>query len=287
LQEFKKKLCKKSENVSVGEEEMHDISTDASKSTSHKSSADYKTAELLVQAGFDAIRRLQENYILKPYGQDGDGNLVYSILHDGFGPALDKWGEIAQEDFNDVRFSVVEIYGRYYNWKYPIQGITLKGNSWIGCALSEVTFQEVTFRNCRFDGTWFNGCSFIDCKFEGCYLLATGFDGCTWKNVMVVSDCDCRGLLVQKSIWSGVKFTSSNLSSGVIENITLDGNLHFDACIVHYGQIRSFHGKKTHISAHKCDLYGALFSDYDEKDPQRFSDNHISENITQGPPKKT
>ncbi|MFX1521173.1 MAG: pentapeptide repeat-containing protein [Promethearchaeota archaeon] len=257
-----------------------------------------RKAYCLALAGFEAIQKLRESNILKLSGilklseQEKYSNFIYSVSHDAYGPSIDAWGEVAQSKVNDTLYSVVDIHGKSMTWKDTVKNIDLVKKNWIGCYFSEITFKKVKFINCNFRGSWFEECSFIGCSFRNCTLSGAGFKSGIWENV-TFDNCRAPSLYINEVKWRDVKFISTkdekesctNLSNATIKNIILDGNFQLNDCIVHYAQIEAFSKVKDkwNISAHKSDLYGALFCDYDVKDTENFNCYNVNEYINNPP----
>ncbi len=184
----------------------------------------------VTRAGFDAIRVLTDNRILKHQGHDEHGYPILTLQHDGFGPALAEWGELAQSQPEDVLFSAVATCGSFIEWKRPVCGkpadkMQVKRMDLIGCWLKGVRFEDVEFTNCTMDGTWFNDCTFVRCSFVGCNLRAIGFLGGYWEDT-TFQGCDAKSSLIKEIKWNGVHLMQgTDISIGVFSNFVFAGNV--------------------------------------------------------------
>lgn len=108
-----------------------------------------------------------------------DGVPVVTLIHDGFGPALNAWAEEMQRDpaffFTAlVGESGTSVLGGTEDAARPVVGtelgVTADALQWSGCSIDYTDFRDVTFRNCDFRGTVFYGCGFDNVSFVNCYL---------------------------------------------------------------------------------------------------------------------
>lgn len=240
-------------------------------------------------AGFKAIEYLIDGNILKSYGSDEHGNPIYSLQHDGYGPALTEWCEDPRRRENDVLTSRVGVYGFQIRRYTDIQNTNLKEVIWEGCDIRGISSNNVTFENCKFTGSYFEDCVFNNCEFKDCKFDGTVFIGGKFKDVKF-SNSAARGLVVKGMEWQNVVLHDCDLTSAVTQSITLDGNLRIEACTVLYAQIYRFKTKVTgnapDITATGCNLHGALFEDYNERDSTHFCNcSNVTIYTTQAPKK--
>ncbi|MBI2839281.1 MAG: pentapeptide repeat-containing protein [Acidobacteria bacterium] len=250
-------------------------------------------AEVLGRAAFVALGRLEFGNVLKCHGVDERGNRVLALQHDGFGPALDRWGEMARSGIEDAFWSVVGCYGHPIRdgivgkpKDHAVEKEEVKDLVWKACFLENVNFHNVRFLKCDFAGSWIEDCDFIHCEFVECKLPAVGFRGCTvsetefrrcelqsvafmasrWKNVSLVDKCDARGMLVKDGCeWSGkIEFENAALTSATIEDLKLKGHLRMTGCTLCYAQLKHFDAADLEeVEIENCGLHGALVADYD------------------------
>lgn len=125
----------------------------------------------------------------------GDRTAMVSLIHDGFGDALESWSE--RETRSDVPLAVLSLTapaGRAFMWwdleqEHPRAwgqlcgteddpkvhvNISLQGNSVIGAH-----FKGVVFANCDFRGAYFHKCTFEGVAFLNCRLDGSMLSDCT------------------------------------------------------------------------------------------------------------
>lgn len=116
------------------------------------------------------------------------GRTVVSLVHDGFGPALEAWAtRVGTEPWIAVS-SLVAFEGRRFDWASrsgaPFQNSQdnpryLVNTRWRYCRIIGATFRSVVFMNCDFRGAIFQGCSFEGVTFVNCLLDGAVFERCT------------------------------------------------------------------------------------------------------------
>lgn len=279
-----------------GTRDGSDISMDVKTPTE----AQRKT-ELLVRDALSAIRLLKAGNVLKAHGLDEHRNEVIALQHDGFGPALDRWGEQYRNRIEDALASRVGCFGTPIPKGSKLENMTIESLNWIGCRLDSAKLHNVCFQHCDFTSSWFQDCELHDCRFIDCELPAIGMKGCTisnthfdtcrllsaaflgtaWSGVRV-RDSNAAGLLVtDRCTWGDhVEFLRSDVSGAVIKSVILRGTLRLEECVLHYAQLHAFNAidpqaahTYAHIEVRHCRLHGALLADYDRIPNVNKSDN--------------
>ena len=236
-------------------------------------------------AGFHAVECLLARNILKDFGTDMQGSHIYSLQHDQYGPALNAWCNDPLRRENDALVPEVGTYGIQIHRYTDIENRTLRDVIWEGCIVQKVKCKGVYFKNCKFSATFFKNCKFDDCVFDDCRFDGTVFVSGDFHNVEFMK-CRALGMVVRDMNWSSIIFHDCNLSSAVIEGVYLDDSLRIEQCQAHYAQFYGFKKRtlegELDITAHECDLHGALFKDYGE-DRKRFDCKHVTEYTTIAP----
>lgn len=112
-----------------------------------------------------------------------DGVPIATLIHDGFGMALNAWAERVLAEPESYFTALVgengtsvlggeedrhlQVVGRRHKGKRIDTGRALQ---WSGCSIDFTDFRDVVFRNCDFRGTVFYGCTFDGTEFVDCYM---------------------------------------------------------------------------------------------------------------------
>lgn len=121
------------------------------------------------------------------------GRTMISLIHDGFGPALES-GAVAAQAKPDATLSRVTVArGEEYDWQHdqsavpqhaafrgdgPERPKVLTNLRWRDCTVS-ASFAHVVFLNCDFRGTRFDQCGFSGVTFVNCLLDNASITECT------------------------------------------------------------------------------------------------------------
>jgi hypothetical protein len=274
-------------------------------------------ADLLARAAFDAIERLESDAgrVLKSHDRDSSGNRVLALVHDGFGPAFDRWGEQFRNRIDDALASVVGCYGLpiQKNARFPLP--SRDGLNWVACFLDSIHFENVRFTQCDFSGSMFLNCTFKTVTFDHCTLTAAGFSGsamedthfigctmpsvgfarCDWTTVSIEGG-NASGLLIKEPChWKGsVRFVvgpagddshatrGPELTSAVIKDVRLAGRFVMKNAKLWYAQLWNFKGidesappRLADVEINGCDLQGALIADYRKLEGSNLHDNDV------------
>ncbi|WP_243311181.1 pentapeptide repeat-containing protein [Fundidesulfovibrio agrisoli] len=240
-------------------------------------------------AACTAVDQLADKNILKNCGQDEFQSSILSLQHDGYASALTEWCTDPRRREDDVLVPDIGVYGKQIIRMNHIRKQDLERLRWDGCFVDGLTITDVHFRKCSFDASFitkctFKNCIFTDCKINGAFILKGSF-----KHVKF-DHCAMLGTVIRGTRWDDVAFIDCNLSSAVIRGVRLKNALHFNKSKAHYAQLYTFKPAggqaNQQISAHKFDIYGSLFQDFDEKDRERFDCLHWTEFTRIAPPQE-
>ncbi len=111
---------------------------------------------------------------------------MVSLIHDGFGPALDNWSRSRDRPLNRLT-RITASKGETFDWLrsdgklWPsFDAQTIVNIRWHDCNI-RAHFRQVAFVNCDF-----RGCRFENCVFEGALFLNCLLDGATVNDSLVV-----------------------------------------------------------------------------------------------------
>lgn len=225
----------------------------------------------VILASYITIELLLEANVLKDYGTTHGGS-VLSLRHDGYGAILPEWCEDIDRRENDYITPRIGIFGAEIRRKTKlilktINEQELERISWEGSFVDKIKVKGITFNDCGFVGSFFDCCDFSDCSFIKCKFDGAVFKGGIFTNV-TFTKCRNAGIVMEDMTWKNdVNFDDCEISSAVVKNITLDGQLQLTKCKAWYAQLYKFEKRENaKIAADKaCDFYGALFVDYQEE----------------------
>ena len=148
--------------------------------------------------------------------RDPDQRRLISIIHDGYGVALNQWAD-SVVGHNDGEFFLQVLTGESGN--AVLTGMTVRsrlveGLRWPGCSIEDATFQDVTLRACDLRGALFYNCRFENVRFEGCYGPGLLFI----KPTIAGSE----GLTIKDSVTRTLTVTFATVESGSA-GITFEG----------------------------------------------------------------
>lgn len=118
----------------------------------------------------------------------GDERIVVSLVHDGFGGALESWAGSVGTEPMIAAASLVAYEGRRFDWtsssdtyfcNSPDEPRYLANVRWRYCRIIGAKFTSVVFLNCDFRGAVFAGCTFGGVTFVNCLLDGAAFEKCT------------------------------------------------------------------------------------------------------------
>lgn len=137
-----------------------------------------------------AMEWLREADLVRPSSPQV-GQTMLSLVHDGFGPALDAWATARAETPGHALSLITAARGESYEWQDD-RGAEPKLEEFDGSAGSKVianlrwrdcritaVFREVVFVNCDFRGSRFEKCGFRGTVFVNCLLDGVTFGECT------------------------------------------------------------------------------------------------------------
>ncbi|MGH9124721.1 MAG: hypothetical protein ACRDZ8_08340 [Acidimicrobiales bacterium] len=145
-----------------------------------------RTACELVTMYERAIQWLSSSHIVRLAPARGDERMV-SIVHDGFGRALNRWAAKVRARPTVRITSVVTMSGRQVLFQPATDEDALGPEAlpfvdnlgWVGCNVT-AHFKDLTFRNCDFRGSLFNRCRLTNVVFEDCVTHGLLFLNCTF-----------------------------------------------------------------------------------------------------------
>lgn len=119
------------------------------------------------------------------------GHTMLSLIHDGFGPALEDWAREHRAGPAQALNLLAAAHGERYDWQSdrsdaPIHPefdggdghVTVANVRWRDCQVS-ASFRRVVFLNCDLRGTRFELCGFRGVVFVNCLLDGASFGNCT------------------------------------------------------------------------------------------------------------
>lgn len=105
-----------------------------------------------------------------------DDRLV-SIIHDGYGEALNRWAESVRSDASYYLLALTGESGNAVLTGTDVHNEVVEGVRWPGCSVENATFRDVTFNDCDLRGALFYECAFDNVRFERCYAPGLLFIG--------------------------------------------------------------------------------------------------------------
>lgn len=119
------------------------------------------------------------------------GQTMVSLIHDGFGPALERWAFMHRSTPAEALNLLTAARGEAFYWNFSageqsvyseFDGgdgfVTVANVRWQYCLIS-AAFQRVVFVNCDFRGSRFERCSFRGVVFVNCLLDGVAFGSCS------------------------------------------------------------------------------------------------------------
>lgn len=124
-----------------------------------------------------------------------DNTTMVALIHDGFGPALERGIGSGQDRFDHLMARVTAPNGELITWtetsfasyRDRVMGaddgpvLPLVNVRWRDCTVRDATFEDVVLVNCDLRGTRFEQCTFIGATFVNCLLDNASFIGCEIK----------------------------------------------------------------------------------------------------------
>lgn len=123
----------------------------------------------------------------------GDGSVVVTLSHDGFGRGLNDWAQRNSYRPESAIYRLTATLGTVFAWPVAqslgaenlLDGSqafsghrTFVNLRWRSCEVRGASIRNVAFLNCDFRGTTFSGCRFEGVTFVNCLLDGVAFDGC-------------------------------------------------------------------------------------------------------------
>jgi Pentapeptide repeats (8 copies) len=145
-----------------------------------------------------ALEWLTTSSLIRPTSPAVDCTML-SLIHDGFGEALENWADSEQTGPAAALVLLTGAQGDVFDWalddpdgSWPQfdgdgQDRTIVNLRWRNCRVT-ARFRHIVFANCDFRGTRFE-----DCSFEGTVFINCLLDGATF------GDCDIVGPVVSAS----------------------------------------------------------------------------------------
>ncbi|HEX8001344.1 MAG TPA: pentapeptide repeat-containing protein [Mycobacteriales bacterium] len=153
-----------------------------------------------------------------------DGTRVVTLVHDGFGKALEKWSrDVITKPANAIE-SLTVLRGRELRWSDFARSAVVSDVRWRGCVVT-ADLDGVTFRNADLAGALFLGCHLTDVHFQNCDLrgavivkaTVAGADGVTIEGGIA------EGLGIQAAYGAAPLRITSLVSKGLfLESLDLD-----------------------------------------------------------------
>lgn len=130
----------------------------------------------------------------------GGDSVIVSLVHDGFGGALETWADrVATEPMLAVS-ALVAYEGRRFDWSRPADSEAIEpfengadtpgllaNLRWRYCRVIGTIFRSVVFLNCDFRGAVFQGCTFEGVTFVNCLVDGSSFVNCTIVGPAVIN----------------------------------------------------------------------------------------------------
>lgn len=153
-----------------------------------------------------ALRWLESRGIVR-ITPDSNGVRLVTLIHDGFGNALNSWAERAAREPDYYLRALVGENGTSVlggTEQKPLQVNDRKGRTkayalqWSGCSIDNTDFTNVVFEDCDLRGTVFSECRFTNVEFRSCYMPGVLFIEPTiaGEKGLVISDSITRTLSV-------------------------------------------------------------------------------------------
>lgn len=120
--------------------------------------------------------------------ESGYERIVVSLVHDGFGSALESWAASVGTEPRIAASSLVAFEGHRFDWtesddayfrNSPDEPRYLANIRWRYCRVVGAKFTSVVFLNCDFRGAVFTDCTFEGATFVNCLLDGASFEKCT------------------------------------------------------------------------------------------------------------
>jgi len=168
---------------------------------------------------------------------DGGEDRIASLIHDGFGPALEGWAKKVTDHPGMETSLPIAIVGdsifRRPNVHDESEALTpevLGGGYGHGWKSGEITayFRDIVFDHCDFSNTVFNHCRFKNVVLLNCLTHGTQFLNCEFVDGFRL-ECDRKSLrsvsttLGLRSEIRGLTLRNCELTDGVFEVIGYDG----------------------------------------------------------------
>lgn len=174
------------------------------------------TAQQLVLALTELLKRLEDGNILKKLGTDNDE--AYELVHDGLGEAVASWSEWFQSTMFDALSSLTVISGVTFRWTHQIPPkLLIDSVFWQGCSIDHATFAETTFQACDLRGTVFSGCDFKGVRFIDCILDGAMFLDCSFSTHVEDDPCEFTGGLIGSALFADCKISNLRFSDTVLD----------------------------------------------------------------------
>lgn len=135
---------------------------------------------------FFALDWLEESDVVRRVDSPED-DVIYSLVHDGFGKGLDDWAREVDDPAEAPFVLLTAASGVVFRWKAPIapeagDAVKLVVNTrWKSCFVDGAHFSRVLFVNCDFTNTTFIDCDFTAVGFVNCILDGVTFSTCTFR----------------------------------------------------------------------------------------------------------
>ncbi len=139
-----------------------------------------RAARYLVDVSRAALEVLDANNVVR--AKAAPDGIVYELVHDGMGPALDTWAEEIREDPLSVVAAITAQRGDSFRWSRlsgVVENVRWLG-CWVGSSEGELELDHVAFEGCDLKGTVFFRCHFKSSVFVRCDLEGVLFLGCTF-----------------------------------------------------------------------------------------------------------
>ena len=136
------------------------------------------------------IRWLQAASLIRLTRSRGQRAMV-SLVHDGFGPALNDWAAEQRRSPVSEFHSMTRPTGGDFSWEDDASREHTEGT----------VDEPLVFANLRWRGAWvhasFRHCVFVNCDFRGTYFFRTSFEAAHFVNCLldgaIFDDCEVRG----------------------------------------------------------------------------------------------
>jgi hypothetical protein len=134
-----------------------------------------------------ALACLRTSHLIRTTSPDGSATQV-SLIHDGFGRALDLWAAREQRRAALALHRLTAPTGASYFWKDAEDPVSFTGTTDDRVVIANLRgrgtwvsadFRHVVFVNCDFRGSFFHECAFEGVSLLNCQLDGAIFSGCT------------------------------------------------------------------------------------------------------------